>query len=948
MKKLLSVLLALALLLSLSAVSPGAAAAENSPVYVLMNIPYGEFYEGEGVSGVDAVSSATLNKPRTGTLAGGSYHVNTDGSDITGLIYPVEITDPSLLQGLKQITDDSSVEITVTNRGQTVTTTYSGADALFESESYSYYVLSEKPAFYKTMTVSEGVRSFSPVQGQISQVDGASGSLSLPARHAEVEIALSGTTGINQGDKISAVVLTFDDGGKMGLKHIENLWRAVEIGGSLKELAGKTIANIRYYTPDAVIDFPVSISVPNAGYVLMNIPYDQFYAAEGVSDVDAVTCATKKAYNSSLAAGSYHNGEDTTYARTDILGITYPVFVEDISRLKGAAQADEAALFAAGDHAYAQLGAAPASYKALSISENGAYSFGAATGRVSQLADIETTVTVLTKRGDYQIDLRGDNASALSGSTVYGVILTTSGGNKYALRHLENIWRGVELALCTGHTDTIKDGALTPVNRAYAPLEGATVTDITYFTKDAAGVYRTYKIASELKIPNYPTAYFNKANALVIDGLSAEDAATATVGPDSGADKYYSATVYSGVGTAKKEIASRLPIRDDGVIELGKKAAGGKYTVEIIQTNTRKNEDAVVVALTAVKSASSTNGPSDDIPDITTEKVTNADGSVTTTVTNNRTGQVTQTTELPDGTVAAKVTDKNGNVTSMSAEVSPTAAATSGSSGKPVALPLTAKAARNATGATPLEITIPNDATKPVQIEIPVNNVTPGVVAYIINSDGRPELMKDCLVSDKGVVIVLEGSAEVIIADNSKNFRDVSGRWSEQAIDFVTAREIFNGTSAATFDPQGAMTRGMIAQVLYNFDKEAKPQAANAFSDVDSSKWYADAANWAAAQGIVMGYADGAFRGDDLITREQLVTILYRYAQLQGRLAEASQSGALNFSDADAISSYALPAMNWAVAEGLITGFSDGTLRPQGTATREQLAAIMMRFVSLI
>ena len=81
-------------------------------VYVLMNIPYDKFYEGEGVSGVDAVSSATLNKPCTGSLAGGSYHVNSDGSDITGVIYPVLVTDTTVLEGLNQITDESSVDIT--------------------------------------------------------------------------------------------------------------------------------------------------------------------------------------------------------------------------------------------------------------------------------------------------------------------------------------------------------------------------------------------------------------------------------------------------------------------------------------------------------------------------------------------------------------------------------------------------------------------------------------------------------------------------------------------------------------------------------------------------------------------------------------------------------------------------------------------------------------------
>ena len=118
-------LLALALVLALALAQMPAVLADE-PVYVLMNIAYDEFYAAElgaDDAAVDAVTSATRNKPRTGTLAGGSYHVNADGSDITGVIYPVLVTDKAVLADLTEITDASSVEITVTNRGNTSTTT---------------------------------------------------------------------------------------------------------------------------------------------------------------------------------------------------------------------------------------------------------------------------------------------------------------------------------------------------------------------------------------------------------------------------------------------------------------------------------------------------------------------------------------------------------------------------------------------------------------------------------------------------------------------------------------------------------------------------------------------------------------------------------------------------------------------------------------------------------
>ena len=106
----------------------------STDVYVLMNIPYDKFYEAEGdKDDVDAVTSATLNKTRS-SLAAGSYHVNSDGSDITGVTYPVKISDASALEKYKKITDDSKVDITTSIKGKTSTTTYTGKDALFESE----------------------------------------------------------------------------------------------------------------------------------------------------------------------------------------------------------------------------------------------------------------------------------------------------------------------------------------------------------------------------------------------------------------------------------------------------------------------------------------------------------------------------------------------------------------------------------------------------------------------------------------------------------------------------------------------------------------------------------------------------------------------------------------------------------------------------------------------
>ena len=245
--------------------APAAEAVETEAVsegaYVLMNIPYADFYAAEGIeSEVDAVSSATKNKPRTSTLAGGSYHVNADGTDISGVTYPVYVADLSALSAYTEITDENSVTITVTNRGQETTTEYKGSEALFEAPSYAYYILSGTPSFYKTLN-ADG--TFSAVTGAAMTVEGATANVTYNARHADIEISLNLPSGVTQGDSVTAVVLTDSEGKTYALRHIANLWRGTEIGWDYDEfdLLGKTLTNIRYYTANGVYDYPVTLTL---------------------------------------------------------------------------------------------------------------------------------------------------------------------------------------------------------------------------------------------------------------------------------------------------------------------------------------------------------------------------------------------------------------------------------------------------------------------------------------------------------------------------------------------------------------------------------------------------------------------------------------------------------------------------------------------------------------
>lgn len=235
--------------------SSGGGSSQSQYTYVLMNIPYDAFYKAElneNAAAVDAVSSATKNKTRNGSLAGGSYHVNPDGSDITGVTYPVRVKT-SDLSGLKKVTDSDSVSITVKKSGKDETSTYTGREALFESASYSYYALSSTPSYYKEATLTNGKWSFGKATGAASEDTATIAKFKTPGHHADYEIKVESDK-IEKGQKVYAVVLTDTDGNSYGLRHVVEIWRATELGFEADSpIVGKTIKTITYYTDNGVI-----------------------------------------------------------------------------------------------------------------------------------------------------------------------------------------------------------------------------------------------------------------------------------------------------------------------------------------------------------------------------------------------------------------------------------------------------------------------------------------------------------------------------------------------------------------------------------------------------------------------------------------------------------------------------------------------------------------------
>lgn len=179
----------------------------------------------------------------------------------------------------------------------------------------------------------------------------------------------------------------------------------------------------------------------------------------------------------------------------------------------------------------------------------------------------------------------------------------------------------------------------------------------------------------------------------------------------------------------------------------------------------------------------------------------------------------------------------------------------------------------------------------------------------------------------------------------SAPFTDVdTAKWYHLSVDYVLTHKMMNGVSSRAFAPNANLTRGMLVQILYNLEGKPKGTAAN-FSDVQADAWYAEAVGWAASNKVVTGYADGTFRPNAAVTREQAAAILYRYAQSKGiDVSVGENTNILSYVDVQQASEYAIPALQWAVGAGVLNGKNGGRLAPTGTATRAKIAAIMQRW----
>lgn len=190
------------------------------------------------------------------------------------------------------------------------------------------------------------------------------------------------------------------------------------------------------------------------------------------------------------------------------------------------------------------------------------------------------------------------------------------------------------------------------------------------------------------------------------------------------------------------------------------------------------------------------------------------------------------------------------------------------------------------------------------------------------------------------LVLALSLGIPAFAAVEDTGFADVdAGAWYAGAVAYVRDNDLMGGTAPTAFSPEGTMTRAMLAAVLYRMEDTPAVSGTDAFTDTAEGDWYSDAVLWVSREGLIGGYGNGLFGTNDPVTREQIATILWRYAG-----SPAAERGS-DFSDESDISTYAAGAVDWARANGVINGKGNNRFDPQGNATRAEVATVLMNYL---
>lgn len=449
-------------------------------------------------------------------------------------------------------------------------------------------------------------------------------------------------------------------------------------------------------------------------------------------------------------------------------------------------------------------------------------------------------------------------------------------------------------------------------------------------------------------------------------------------------DKPEIASVENGVVTAKTAgtaviTASAENMQDTCTITVRKKSSsGGSSSGSITTENTNpdgsttttetkpdgtKVETTVEEDGTKVETTTRPDGSKTEVttePDGTKTTVDTAKDETVTTMVENLDGSKTETKEEPDGTVTTTETDKEGNkketvekldgtttttYDNVDGTYSVTVADADGNTKSEVTLTeesiLKAAEEKESISLPMPELPLTDDKEKApvvtvslpknteVAVEIPMEDVTTGTVAVLVDENGTETIIKTTVSTENGILVKLADGDTIKVVENSKEFDDVpESYWGYEAVQFASSHELFAGTGDAVFSPDAPMTRAMVWTVLARLD------GINTSGEI----WYAAGQQWAMEHGI----SDGTNPNAE-VTREQMAAMLYRYALLK-EYDTAEKADLADYADAASISDYAVEAMAWANAKEVVNGVTTTTLEPQMDAARVQVAQMLKSF----
>lgn len=995
--------------------------------YVLMNIPYADFYSAEG---------ATFTEPAEGEAGNGTAvgaYVDENGAAL-GVIFPVKVSDRDL-EAFMDGKDDATVA--------------DDESALSNSASYSYYVLSdeEKPAVFKLLSFEDDEAVFGEIKGEgvnsesLGTLD-AEIAYSSDAEEPDFTIGLKAADedtvfGFDADSEVSAIILDTDRGDRFGLLHVTNIMDAVNIAGSHAQLPldGSTVQKVTYITTEGVyvydadffvekiaqsdlVDSKVTVDIDTgvleegkteaelSGY-LTPINFQASGSVEDLTDAVVTLHDGKKvsvAYSTDAIPGPYtlvlkDNGAYYANIEGDFIVQTD---TEDLpaefnqSQKEPALVQSEAAKSEAHFLGYLKnisavsVKLADSDEEAVTYEGDDAAQIILEDGKIVIDGDAEEDDIIAEDDGEDPfddpedpIDEPDDQAPVFERGNVYEVTVSSVGYTHdltftldlrtfvlmnipyegFYYEEADTVAKPFEAATAEAINDysklagTFHDGDTGIIEGIVFPvlvdpdtdLDGLTVAEseeelfglpaYSYYELDE--IPACYKIIYQSEDDGY---YFEWAEGpeTEIDGeaelltetkygdfqLNLKDLDPALFGYESldeipacgvlirTGDEFgeyaYSLTHVQNV-LSLSELAWSVGLTtevDGAAIDAESYADLNGETINAVWFITREgrvkvNFEGIYVPIklpadqASVKVANATTAAGTTT--VTTvlpedfEAEFSVEGLAGATV--NETGTaLTYSTAAAAGTYKLTVEDKTGVYAPLTAEFTLT---TSGGGGGGNGGGGGGGGGGRTTPTTPTVTPIP-----------------------------EPE-------------VPLAETPEITFTDVPAN------AWFADAVKFVVEKGLMNGISATEFGPEITTTRGMIVTILYRMAGSPAVSTAATFSDVKANMYYSNAVAWGSANGIVKGYTDNTFKPDQIITREELAAMLYRYVQFNGGGFTGAWYFPLTAKDADSISEYADEAIHWCVMNGLISGFEDGTLRPQGNATRAQVAAIIQRFVSL-